>query len=57
MKLENYGFSTQDLRLVNEKIQSFKAKKGEIFYNDFCYGFVNVLSGELKVFTGDGGSF
>lgn len=51
MKLENYGFNEQDLGLAKSKIQSFKAKKGEVFYNDFCYGFVSVLSGELKVFA------
>ena len=51
MKLENYGFSVQDLDLAKSKIQSFKAKKGEVFYNDFCYGFVSVLSGELKVYA------
>lgn len=51
MKLENYGFNEQDLGLAKSKIQSFKAKKGEVFYNDFCYGFVYISSGELKVYA------
>lgn len=51
MNLKNYNFSSSDLALAQSNIQTFSVQKGEIFYNDFCYGFVFVKSGELKVFA------